>query len=240
MGRIRVLPDQMINQIAAGEVVERPASVVKELLENSIDSGALSIEIQLRGGGKRLIRVIDDGCGMDRDDALLALERHATSKLSEPRDLEAIATLGFRGEAISSIAAVSRFVLRTALENGGGTEIEVEGGKIIDVREACLPRGTSIDIGRLFFNVPARRKFLRTDGTELSHCVKLVTHYALSHPGIRFRLRHDDRQLLNVKPCERRTERIAELYGSAFVDKLLPFERSVQGVSAGGFQPRRT
>jgi DNA mismatch repair protein MutL len=238
LGRIRVLPDHMINRIAAGEVVERPASVLKELVENSIDSGALSIEIQLKGGGKRLIRVIDDGSGMDRDDALLALERHATSKLSDPRDLEAIATLGFRGEAISSIAAVSIFVLRTALENGAGSEIEAKGGKIIGVQEAGLPRGTSIDVERLFFNVPARRKFLRTDGTELSHCVKLVTHCALSHPGIRFRLRHDDRQLLNLKACERRLERISELYGRSFIDKLLPFERSAPGVSVSGFAGR--
>jgi DNA mismatch repair protein MutL len=238
LGRIRVLPDRMINRIAAGEVVERPASVLKELVENSIDSGARSIEIQLRGGGKRLIRVIDDGCGMDRDDALLALERHATSKLSQPQDLEAIATLGFRGEAISSIAAVSRFVLKTALENGVGTEIEVQGGKILVVSEAGLPRGTSIDVERLFFNVPARRKFLRTDGTELSHCVKLVTHYALAHAGIRFRLRQDDRQLINVEPREERLERISALYGSSFVEKLAPFGRSLGGLCVSGFAGR--
>jgi DNA mismatch repair protein MutL len=228
----------MINRIAAGEVVERPASVVKELVENAIDAGAQAIEVQLRGGGKRLIRVVDDGCGMDRDDALLALERHATSKLSEPRDLEAISTLGFRGEAISSIAAVSTFVLKTAVENGRGVEVEVQGGKILSVSEAGLPRGTSIDVERLFFNVPARRKFLRTDGTELSHCVKLVTHYALSHPGIRFRLKHEKRELINVEACGGLEDRISELYGRAFIKKLLPYAHSMQSMSVNGFAGR--
>jgi DNA mismatch repair protein MutL len=240
LSMIRVLPDRVINRIAAGEVVERPASVVKELVENSIDSGARAVEIRLSGGGKKRIRVVDDGCGMDRDDALLALERHATSKLSEIRDLDDIATLGFRGEAISSIAAVSRFVLKTSTKNGAGTVIEVEGGRILGVNEAGMPRGTTVEVERLFFNVPARRKFLRTVGTELSHCAKLVTQCALSHTGIRFNLRHNERQLLGLEPCNTGMDRISALYGRSFADRLLPFKKSDLGIMARGLAGRPT
>ncbi len=238
LGRIHVLSDQLVNRIAAGEVVERPASVVKELVENAIDSGAQAIEVTVRGGGKRSIRVVDDGCGMDRDDALLAIERHATSKLSKPQDLEAIGSLGFRGEALSSIAAVSRLVLMTATQDGVGTEVEVKGGRILKVSEAGSPRGTAIDVERLFFNVPARRKFLKSDATELSHIVRLVGNFALSYPRIRFRLRSDNRQLIDAAPRDELADRIAELYGRSFVEKLLPFEAAHGGIEAHGFAGR--
>src|SRR5512140_2410161 len=172
MGKIRILPDNIANKIAAGEVGERPASAVKELLENALDAG-----------GSRRIRVTDDGCGMVRDDALLAFERHATSKLRTADDLMSVSRLGFRGEALPSIAAVARLLLETrAAEQGSGTRIEIHGGRMLDVREAGLPVGTSITVRDLFYNIPARRKFLRSEPTELSHVASLVTHYALAHP----------------------------------------------------------
>src|SRR3954449_2323589 len=176
MGRIRILPDQVANKIAAGEVVERPASVVKELLENSLDAGATDLRIEVESGGKRLIRIADNGCGMLRDDALLAFERHATSKLRHVDDLLAIATLGFRGEALPSIASVSRLLLETrAQEESTGTTVEVSGGKIIRCDESGLAEGTIVTVRDLFFNVPARRKFLRSDQTELAHIASLAT-----------------------------------------------------------------
>ena len=169
MGRIRVLSDQVANKIAAGEVVERPASVIKELLENSIDAGGTDIRIEVEAGGRRLLRIADNGCGMMRDDALLAFERHATSKLSSVDDLNAIATLGFRGEALPSIASVSRLVLETRAENESvGTRVEIAGGKLLDCAEMAFPGGTTITVRDLFFNVPARKKFLRSEQTELS------------------------------------------------------------------------
>ena len=173
MGRIRILPDQVANQIAAGEVVDRPASVVKELLENSLDAGANRIRVEVEAGGRRLIRVSDDGQGMNRDDALLAFERHATSKLRTADDLLSIATLGFRGEALPSIASVARVTLETATgpaadKAEAGTRVEIAGGKILDVDDAALPRGTTIAVADLFFNTPARRKFLRAESTELA------------------------------------------------------------------------
>ncbi len=247
MGRIHVLDDHLINRIAAGEVVERPASVVKELVENSLDAGARSIEIVAEAGGKRAIHVRDDGSGMDRDDALLALERHATSKLRRPEDLETIATLGFRGEALPSIAAVSRFLLRTAPHDGEGTEVEVRAGKIVAVRELGLPRGTTIAVERLFANVPARCKFLRADSTELAHITRVVTHYALAHPDVRFRLEHAGRRLIEAPPAGRLEERIAQLKGPAFVGALLPVELGRGAVQVHGLAgrpaeslPRRT
>ena len=193
MGRIRVLDDLTVNRIAAGEVVERPASVAKELIENSLDAGASRIVIEIQSGGRRLVRVLDDGAGMDRDDALLALERHATSKLAMASDLQGIRTLGFRGEALPSIAAVSRFKLRTAPEDGSGTEVEVRGGKILAVREVGLARGTTVEVAGLFFNLPARRKFLRAEATELSHVLRWVARFALARPDVRFRLEHGAR-----------------------------------------------
>ncbi|HEV2214654.1 MAG TPA: DNA mismatch repair endonuclease MutL, partial [Terracidiphilus sp.] len=175
MGRIRVLPDQVANQIAAGEVVDRPASVVKELLENSLDAGATRIRIEVEAGGRKLIRIADDGQGMNRDDALLAFERHATSKLRTADDLLAIATLGFRGEALPSIASVARVTLETSPGDPGeqGTRMEIAGGKILHVDDAALPRGTTLTVADLFFNTPARRKFLRAESTELSHVTAL-------------------------------------------------------------------
>ena len=183
MSQIRILPENVANKIAAGEVVERPASVVKELLENALDANARSIRIEVESGGKRLIRITDDGSGMNRDDALLAFERHATSKLRTADDLLSIATLGFRGEALPSIAAVSRLVLETCNAEGQeGTRVEFAGGKLISVKPAGLPPGTCINVGDLFYSVPARRKFLKSETTELGHIASLVTHYALAHP----------------------------------------------------------
>jgi len=238
LGRIHVLPDSLINRIAAGEVVERPASVVKELVENSLDADARSITVECEGGGRRRIRVTDDGRGMDRDDAVLALERHATSKLDRGSNLEAIATLGFRGEALSSIAAVSRFLLRSSVEDGDGTEIEVDGGRIRSVRDAGLPRGTSILVERLFFNVPARRKFLRSEATELGHIARLMTRCALAYPQRRFGLVHAGRKLLQVDPAAGLDERISQVYGREFTQKLLPFDRRHDHLHIYGYAGR--
>ncbi|MGH9942115.1 MAG: DNA mismatch repair endonuclease MutL, partial [Pyrinomonadaceae bacterium] len=182
MSKIRVLSDYVANQIAAGEVVERPASVAKELVENSIDAGARRIEVDVEAGGRRLLRVSDDGEGMTRDDAVLAFERHATSKISSTDDLERIGTLGFRGEALASIASVARVELVTKTEaEAEGTRVQIEGGRMRDVQPAARPRGTTIAARDLFFNVPARRKFLRSEATESYHLTSLVTHYALAH-----------------------------------------------------------
>src|SRR5438105_8011241 len=183
MGKIHVLSEVVANQIAAGEVVERPASVVKELLENSLDAGATRIKISVEAGGKKLIQIIDNGYGMVRDDALLAFERHATSKIKNAEDLLSVATLGFRGEALPSIASVSRLRLETrSPEEASGTVIEINGGKIYKVEEAGLPAGTSITVRDLFFNTPSRKKILNSESTELSYIASLVTHYALAHP----------------------------------------------------------
>lgn len=215
MGRIRILPDAVANKIAAGEVVERPASVVKELVENSLDAGASHIRIEIEQGGRRLIRVTDDGCGMMRDDAMLAFERHATSKLSDVKDLVAIATLGFRGEALPSIAAVSRveLVTKTAGEQAG-TRVELAGGKLLRCDDAASPTGTSIAVRDLFFNVPARKKFLRSEQTELAHIASLVTHYSLAYPGKGFELFHEGRPLLEVTPVATAGERVFQVFGS--------------------------
>ncbi len=238
MGRIRVLNDHLVNRIAAGEVVERPASVVKELVENSLDAGASSIEVRVEDGGRRRIVVADDGEGMERDDALLALERHATSKLSSFEDLTAIATLGFRGEAVPSIAAVSRFLLRTAARDDFGTEIEVRAGRIVGVREVERRRGTTAEVGGIFFNVPARRKFLRAAPTELAHTVRTVAQYALAHPSVRFLLDHDGRRLIDAPKASDRSERIAQVHGRALAEKMVPFSMERAGIGASGFAAR--
>src|SRR5216683_4289795 len=191
MGRIRILSDNVANKIAAGEVVERPASVVKELLENSLDAGATEFRLDIEAGGRRLIRLADNGCGMLRDDALLAFERHATSKLSDVKDLLSITTLGFRGEALPSIGSVSRLLLETrSAEETTGSRVEIAGGKMLRSEEAALAPGTVITVRDLFFNVPARKKFLRSDQTELAHIASLVTHYSLAHPRMSFELRN--------------------------------------------------
>ena len=222
MGRIRILPDQVANQIAAGEVVERPASVVKELLENSLDAGSTDLRVEVEAGGRRLIRIVDDGCGMLRDDALLAFERHATSKLRNVKDLLSISTLGFRGEALPSIASVSRLLLETrSLEEATGTRIEISGGKMLRCEEAALGGGTAITVRDLFHNVPARRKFLRTEQTELAHIASLVTHYSLAHPDKSFRLGTGPNELLAVTPVATMRERVYQVFGSQVLDELV-------------------
>jgi DNA mismatch repair protein MutL len=222
MGRVHVLSDQVANKIAAGEVVERPASVVKELLENSLDAGATDLRIDVETGGRRLIRVADNGCGMLRDDALLAFERHATSKLRDVKDLLAIATLGFRGEALPSIASVSRLVLETrSAEETTGTSIEIAGGKLLRCDEFASGMGTSITVRELFFNVPARKKFLRSDQTELAHIASLVTHYSLAHPDKTFRLMNGGAELLSVTPVATLRERVYQVFGSQTLDEVI-------------------
>ena len=200
MTRIRILPENVANKIAAGEVVERPASVVKELLENALDAGAQSIRVEVESGGKRMIRVIDDGTGMAHDDALLAFERHATSKLRTADDLLSIATLGFRGEALPSIAAVSRLLLQTrAADEEEGTRIEFAGGKLVGVNPEGLPAGTTISVADLFYCVPARRNFLKSETTELGHIASLVTHYALAHPDKQFVLKTPTQEIITCR-----------------------------------------
>jgi DNA mismatch repair protein MutL len=222
MGRIRILPDQVANKIAAGEVVERPASVVKELLENSLDAGATDVRVEVEAGGRRLIRIVDDGCGMLRDDALLAFERHATSKLRDVKDLLSISTLGFRGEALPSIASVSRLLLETrAAEETTGTCIEIAGGKMLRCEEAALGRGTVITVRDLFYNVPARKKFLRTEQTELAHIASLVTHYSLAHADKTFHLISGPSELLHVTPVGTLQERVYQVFGSQVLDELV-------------------
>ncbi len=223
MGRIHLLSENVANKIAAGEVVERPASVVKELLENSLDAGARRIRVNIEAGGKKLIQVIDDGCGMVRDDAMLAFERHATSKIRNADDLISIATLGFRGEALPSIASVSRLRLEThAEEDAAGTVIEIAGGKLLTVEEAGLPLGTSITVRDLFFNIPARRKFLKAESTELSHIASLVTHYALAHPEMHWELHSATNAMLIAPPVADHSQRIYQVFGRETLDQLLP------------------
>ena len=222
MGRIRVLSDNVANKIAAGEVVERPASVAKELLENSLDAGATEIRIDVEAAGRRLLRISDNGCGMMRDDALLAFERHATSKLSDVKDLLAIETLGFRGEALPSIASVSRLLLETrAQEEQTGTAVEIAGGKLLRCDERARAAGTTISVRDLFYNVPARKKFLRSDQTELSHIGSLVTHYSLAQPQRRFELHHEGRELLQVTPVETFYERAFQVFGAETMEGLV-------------------
>lgn len=223
MGQIRLLSDILASQVAAGEVVERPASVVKELMENSIDAGARRITVEFQRGGTRLIRVTDDGRGMDRSDALLCLERHATSKIRESADLAMIRTLGFRGEALPSIASVSRFRLSTNQRDGEvGTVVEVLGGKIVDVRDSGEAPGTRIEVADLFFNVPARRKFLRGEQTEASHLLQQIETLAVAHPEISFTCRRDDREVLRLAATEDLAVRLRDLYGEEFLRKLVP------------------
>ena len=226
--RIRILPDSLVNRIAAGEVVERPSSVVKELVENSLDAGATRIEIELVNGGRSLIRVSDDGSGMDPDDALIALERHATSKISSPDDLDRIATLGFRGEALPSIAAVSRFELLTSADPAvGGVRVTMEGGRVLGTDAAARARGTTIEIRDLFFNTPARRKFLHAPETELRHATDTVWGAALARPDVAFILRHGKRTLVDVPPAADASQRLRDLWSRA--DKVSRF-----AVQSGG------
>ena len=223
MSRIRLLPETVASQVAAGEVVERPASVVKELVENSIDAGARKIDILIRRGGISLVRVIDDGCGMDRDDALLSLERHATSKIRSVSDLEAIATLGFRGEALPSIASVSRFRLTTREQDAvAGTEIIVNGGKIDIVRDGGEAPGTQVEVRSLFYNIPARRKFLRAENTESRNIEHQLHLQAIGHAKVAFTFARDDRVVFQLPATATLIDRIRDLYGNELLEKLLP------------------
>lgn len=222
MSKIRVLPDHISNLIAAGEVVERPASVAKELVENAIDAGATRITIDVESGGRRLLKITDDGEGMTRDDAVLAFERHATSKISKAEDLNAISTLGFRGEALASIASVARVELVSSTEDAAAaTRVVIEGGRMRDVKDAAHPRGTTISVRDLFFNTPARRKFLRSEATESYHLTNLATHYALAHPEIAFTLTNNGRETLRVAPAQDLRERAYQVFGAQFLDGLL-------------------
>src|SRR5882762_7179408 len=225
MSKIRVLPDHISNLIAAGEVVERPASVAKELVENAIDAGATRIVIDVEAGGRRLLKITDDGEGMNRDDAVLAFERHATSKIARAEDLNAIATLGFRGEALASIASVARVELISRTEAASaGTRVLIEGGRMRDVKDAAHPRGTTIGVRDLFFNTPARRKFLRSEATESYHLTNLATHYALAHPEIAFTLTNNGRETLRVAPAQDLRERAYQVFGAQFLDGLLEID----------------
>jgi len=222
MSKIRVLADHVANQIAAGEVVERPASVAKELVENSIDAGATRITIEIEAGGRRLLKVSDDGEGMVRDDAILAFERHATSKIRETDDLNAIGTLGFRGEALASIASVAKVELTTCVEGANAaTRITIDGGRMRDVKDAAHPRGTTLIVRDLFFNIPARRKFLRSEATETYHLTNLVTHYALAHPEIAFTFVNNGREVVRTAPARDLRERAYQMFGEEFLKNLL-------------------
>ena len=222
MGRIRVLSDNVANKIAAGEVVERPASVVKELLENSLDAGATRVRIEVEAGGRKLIAITDNGCGMGQDDAMLAFERHATSKIHDADDLLNIDTLGFRGEALPSIASVSRLTLETRqAADSAGTRIEIAGGKLLKVEETGVPPGSAITVRDLFFNTPARKKFLKAESTELSHIASLVTHYALAHPDKHFELHSATHNMLTASPVASHAERLYQIFGRETLDQLI-------------------
>ncbi len=235
MTKVRILPDRVANQIAAGEVIERPAAVVKELVENALDAGATRIEVEFRHGGRALMRVEDNGSGMSRDDALLSLERHATSKIAEAADLDRLASYGFRGEALPSIASVSRFELQTR-EAGSeaGTEILVNGGKFVHVLDCGRPVGTRIEVTHLFNSVPARRKFLKTDQTEAAHIVQCVRLYALACPRAAFTLIEDGRVVFRSPECATLAERIAEIFGRQTAESLVPIETVEPGLRLSG------
>jgi len=238
MGRIHVLPEHVANKIAAGEVVERPASVVKELLENALDAGSTRIKVQIEAGGKKLIQITDNGCGMVRDDALLAFERHATSKIKNVEDLLNISTLGFRGEALPSIASVSRLKLETrAADQDSGTIVEINGGKIFRVEEAGLPAGTSITIRDLFFNTPARKKFLRSESIELSHIASLVTHYALAHPDKHFELHSATNAMLVAPPVAGYSDRVYQVFGRDVLEQMISVAAELPLLHLGLPQP---
>ena len=233
---IRIMPEQLANQIAAGEVVERPASVVKELVENALDAGATRIVVEIEDGGKKLIRVTDDGAGMNRDDALLALERHATSKIRTEADLWRVASLGFRGEALPAIASVSRLTIATQQRGAlSGTTVKAKGGQIRDVAESGLPEGTSVEVRDLFFNTPGRRKFLRTARTETAHIAEAITRLALWQPGVYFELRDGDKVVQRVAATEEIPERIGALLGREVLSHLFPFSQTTSFFTVEGF-----
>jgi len=241
MNKIRVLPEILANKIAAGEIVERPASVVKELMENSLDAGSRTIHVEIQSGGKRLIRVRDDGTGMSQDDAILAFEHHATSKLQAVEDLSSIATLGFRGEALPSISSVSRLTLKSrpgGSDSASGTELEMYGGVLRSVKPVSWDTGTEVTVRDLFYNMPARRKFLKTNETETAHIARHVTHYALVHPEIRFTLLSGERVLLDTVAVGTVRERIYQLFGDHFLDNMVEFKEAAGSVRVHGFSSR--
>ncbi|MDK2963954.1 MAG: mismatch repair protein MutL [Verrucomicrobiota bacterium] len=233
---VQMLPDHVINKIAAGEVIERPASVMKELVENALDSGATQIDVEVVRGGMQLISVSDNGSGMSRDDALLSIERHATSKIRTAEQVEAISTLGFRGEALAAVSAVSRFMLTTrTADELSGTEIRISGGKLLDVADAGCPAGTRMEVRNLFFNVPARRRFLRTEATELAQLRQLFAVYALAHPETGFTFASDGRELYNLPGGSSLADRIAALYNPAFSSHLRRLDYEADAVKITGF-----
>jgi len=241
MNKIRILPEILANKIAAGEIVERPASVVKELLENALDAKCTSIHVSVVGGGKRSVLVRDDGEGMNQDDAILAFEHHATSKLQSAEDLGSITTLGFRGEALPSMASVSRLSLKTRTseqEDATGTEIEIQGGVLRSVKPIPWDKGTEITVRDLFFNVPARKKFLRSNDTELGHITRLVTHYALAHPEIRFVLESEGRLLVDAFAVQDMRDRIFQIFGERFLANLIELSGQDGGLQVRGFASR--
>src|SRR3954471_5988747 len=235
MAKVRILTDRVANQIAAGEVIERPAAVIKELVENALDAGATRIEVEFRHGGRSLMRVEDNGSGMSRDDALLSLERHATSKIEEAADLDRLTSYGFRGEALPSIASVSRFQLQTR-ETGSesGTEVVVNGGKLLHVRECGRPVGTRIEVTHLFNSVPARRKFLKTDQTEAAHIIHCVRLYALACPQTAFTLIEDGRVIFRSPECSTLADRVAEIFGRQVAESLVPLDCAEPGMKLSG------
>jgi len=239
MPSIQILPDSLINKIAAGEVVERPASVVKELVENAIDAGATEIVVNIEQSGKRLIRVTDNGNGMSREDARIAFERHATSKIASEADLETIRTMGFRGEALSSIASVAHVTMVTAQKDAGsGTIVEIEGGTVRNVADAAAPQGTSLEVNHLFYNTPARLKFLKSDATELSHIVDAVSHQAIARPDIRFKLTHGKNTVLDLPGSGSIRERAFQIHGSELSDGLLDLAGGRDSVRVYGMVSR--
>jgi DNA mismatch repair protein MutL len=234
MPKVRILPDRVANQIAAGEVVERPAAVIKELVENALDAGATRIEVEFSHGGRALMRVEDNGHGMPREDALLALERHATSKIAEAGDLDRLISFGFRGEALPSIASVSRFCLQTAEAGGAGTEIVVNGGRIVHVKDCGRPQGTRIEVTQLFNSVPARRKFLKTDATEAAHIVAVVRLHALAAPHCAFTLIEDGRVIFRSPTCPALADRVGEIFGRQLSESLLAIDVAEGGLRLHG------
>ena len=236
MGKIRILSDQICNHIAAGEVVERPAAVLKELIENSIDAKASMITVTFKGGGQKLIEVIDNGEGMDREDALLCIERHSTSKISSIRDLESIVSMGFRGEALASISAVSRMKITTKNETSDvGTEIYVEGGKIKYVKDVGCNKGCQIKVSNLFYNVPARKKFLKTEATEKNHLIDCFLRLAMAFPDIHFKMNHADKTLYNFPPTHDLKKRIFQIFGKHVTEKLRLFNHEENDLSIRGY-----
>ena len=235
MPEIRILSDQVANQIAAGEVVERPVAVLKELVENSLDAGAQKIEIEFRNGGKSYLRVEDDGMGMNPDQALLALERHATSKIRKASDLNKVGTFGFRGEALPSIASVSRFVLRTRpISSNEGTEIFINGGKMIHCKDCGMPPGTRVEVSHLFNSVPGRRKFLKTEVTEATHLIYMAKLYALAHPSVTFTLIEGGRTVFRSPACDSPADRVREIFGRGLAESLTPMDAQENDLRLSG------